>query len=151
MCPTIAETGSEALSDEVTLDVFATRLRQHHGEIKGILVNHRFLAGIGNAYADEILWRARIYPFRKRKTLSEAEVAALYEAMHAVLNEALATLRERMGAEIHVKIRDFLAVHMHGGEPCPRCGTAISEISANQRITNFCRQCQPGVLVGRRG
>jgi formamidopyrimidine-DNA glycosylase len=52
-----------------------------------------------------------------------------------------------VGEEIHLEIRDFLEVHGRGGEPCPRCGTAISEIRANQRITSFCRQCQPGMLT----
>ena len=147
--PTIAEHGPDALSAELTLELFRERLQRHRGEIKGILVNHRFVAGIGNAYADEILFRAGIYPFRKRPTLSDAEVETLYHAMRDVLTEAIASVRQRMGDNIHEKIRDFLAVHMHAGEPCPRCGAPISEISANQRITNFCRTCQPGSLFRR--
>ena len=145
--PTLLETGPEPLSDELTLDLFRQRLRQHHGEIKGILVNHRFVAGIGNAYADEILFRAGLYPFRRRTTLSEQEIATLYRAMRDVLIEARETVRQRMGEEIQTKIRDFLAVHRRGGSPCPCCGTIISEITAHQRITSFCRHCQPGTLV----
>ncbi len=146
--PGLADLGPEALDPNLTLELFRERLRKYRGEIKGILTRQSFVAGIGNAYADEICWRAGIYPFRKRPKLSEEEIARLYEAMHEVLNEAMITLRERVGADIHVEIRDFLKVHGRGGQPCPRCGTTISEIKARQRLTNFCRQCQPGSLIG---
>jgi formamidopyrimidine-DNA glycosylase len=147
LVPGFASLGPEALDPALTLEVFAKRLRRHRGEIKGVLVNQRFVAGIGNAYADEILFRAGVYPFRKRPRLSPEEIERLYNAMRSVLTEAIATLRARVGEEIHLEIRDFLEVHGRGGEPCPRCGTAISEIRANQRITSFCRKCQPGMLT----
>jgi len=67
--------------------------------------------------------------------------------LYSVPKAALTVLRERVGARIHVKIRDFLQVHGRGGEGCPRCGHRISAITANQRETNFCRQCQPGLLI----
>jgi len=105
-------------------------------------VNNTFLASIGNAYADEILFAARIYPYRRRSTLKPEEVDALYGAMHSVLERASAAVAGRMGDDIHVKIRDFLQVHGKGGEPCPQCGNTISQITANQRLTNFCRRCQ---------
>jgi formamidopyrimidine-DNA glycosylase len=146
--PGFAELGPEALDPDLTLDVFRERLRKYRGEIKGVLARQSFVAGIGNAYADEICWRAGIYPFRKRPRLLDEEIGRLYEAMHEVLNEAIATLRERVGADIHMEIRDFLSIHGKGGQPCPRCGTTISEIKARQRLTNFCRQCQPGSLIG---
>jgi formamidopyrimidine-DNA glycosylase len=145
--PGFGDLGPEALDPNLTLDVFRERLRKYRGEIKGILTRQSFVAGIGNAYADEICWRAGVYPFRKRPRLSDEEIACLYEAMHEVLNEAVVTLRERVGADIHVEIRDFLKVHGRGGQPCPRCGTAISEIKARQRLTNFCRRCQAGSLI----
>jgi formamidopyrimidine-DNA glycosylase len=145
--PGFAELGPEALDPDLTLDVFRERLRKYQGEIKGILTRQSFVAGIGNAYADEICWRARVYPFRKRSKLSDEEIRRFYEAMHEVLNEAIVTLRERVGADIHVEIRDFLKVHGKGGQPCPRCGTTISEIKARQQLTNFCRRCQPGTLI----
>ncbi|MFQ6059283.1 MAG: Fpg/Nei family DNA glycosylase [Anaerolineae bacterium] len=147
LVPGFATQGPEVLDPALSREVFAERLRRHRGEIKGVLTNQRFVAGIGNAYADEILFRAGIYPFRKRPSLSVEEIEALYEAMRSVLTEATAILRERVGEEIHVEWRDFLQVHGKGGSPCPRCGTAISEIRANRRITNFCRRCQPGTLT----
>lgn len=145
--PTFAEQGPDALDPQLTLDSFRLRLRKHPGEIKGVLTNQVFVAGIGNAYADEILFRARIYPFRKRPSLTADETARLHDAMSAVLSEAILIIRERTGVHIEDEIRDFLLVHGKAGQPCPRCATAISEVSANQRITNFCRSCQPGTLI----
>jgi formamidopyrimidine-DNA glycosylase len=71
--------------------------------------------------------------------------------MRAVLFEAIQTLRERVGEAIDVEVRDFLAVHGKAGEPCPRCGTTISQVTRDRRDTDFCRQCQPGLMVGGRG
>jgi formamidopyrimidine-DNA glycosylase len=146
--PSFASQGPEATDPELTLEVFQQRLRRHPGEIKGILTNQAFVAGIGNAYADEICWRAQIYPFRRRPTLSEEEVARLYTAMHTVLAEAIDILRERVGDAIDVEVRDFLAVHGKAGEACPRCGSPISKVTRERRTTNFCRTCQPGLMVG---
>jgi len=145
--PGFAMQGPEAL--EVTFETFKERLRRHRGEIKGVLINQAFAAGIGNAYADEILFRAGVYPFKRRPRLTREEIGRLYEAMRAVLEESIAAIRERMGDQIHLKFRDFLAVHGKGGSPCPRCGTPISEVRARGRLTNFCRSCQPGIMIGR--
>ncbi|MGB3905359.1 MAG: DNA-formamidopyrimidine glycosylase family protein [Anaerolineae bacterium] len=148
LIPGFARQGPEALDPELTLEAFQDRLRRRRGEIKGVLTNQAVLAGIGNAYADEILFRAGLYPFRKRPNLSTEEVERLYDAIRSVLSEAIVTLRERVGDEIDVKVRDFLQVHGKGGTSCPRCSTSISEIKARNRLTNFCRSCQPGRMVG---
>ena len=132
---------------DLTLEDFHERLRPYRGEVKGVLTRGRAVAGIGNAYADEICFAARIHPYRKRTSLADEEIARLYEAMQSVLRNAIATLRERVGTEIHHEVRDFLAVHSKGGEPCPICGGNISEIKAHGRVTNFCRTCQPGGLI----
>jgi formamidopyrimidine-DNA glycosylase len=79
--------------------------------------------------------------------LTPEEVQRLYEAMRSTLAEAVEKVRAEMGERIELKPRDFLAVHMKTGQPCPRCGTPISLVGANQRITNFCRSCQPGGLI----
>jgi formamidopyrimidine-DNA glycosylase len=140
-----AEMGPEAM--EVTREEFRARLRPFRGEIKGILINAAFVAGIGNAYADEILWAAQLHPYRKRTQLTPAEIDRLYDAMGATLADAIQKLRVRMGEQTHLEPRDFFAVHLRGGEACPRCGASIAEVTANQRITNFCRACQPGGLL----
>ena len=131
----------------ISLDEFRARLRPFRGEIKGILTRGDFIAGIGNAYADEILWAARLHPYRKRTQLTTDEIERLYRSMQSTLRQAVDQVRLEMGENIHLKPRDFLAIHMKTGEPCPRCGAAISMIGANQRITNFCRTCQPGGLI----
>jgi formamidopyrimidine-DNA glycosylase len=143
--PDFAGLGPEPF--EVALDEFRARLKLYRGEIKGVLTRGEFIAGIGNAYADEILWHARLHPYRKRTQLTADEIAHLYDAMQRALRDAVEQVCAEMGEQIHLKPRDFLAVHMKTGEPCPRCGTPISLVGANQRITNFCRTCQPGGLI----
>jgi formamidopyrimidine-DNA glycosylase len=148
--PTLNELGPEATDSELTLEAYLERLRRHPGEIKGILTNQAFVAGIGNAYADEILWHARLYPFRRRPSLDAKELARLYNSTRGVLFEAIQTLRERVGDAIDMEVRDFLAVHGKAGLPCPRCATTISRVTRDRRDTDFCRQCQPGLMVGGR-
>ncbi len=143
--PMFSEMGPDAL--DIRRDEFIARLRSFRGEIKGVLTRGAFIAGIGNAYADEILWRARLHPYRKRTSLSPEEIDSLFDAVRATLLESINQVRLAMKDDIHLKPREFFAVHMRGGQPCPRCGTTISLVGANQRITNFCRDCQPGGLI----
>jgi formamidopyrimidine-DNA glycosylase len=143
--PDFAGMGPEPFA--ISLDEFRARLLHYRGEIKGILTRGEFVAGIGNAYADEILWNAHLHPYRKRTQLTPEEIERLYHAMQATLRESVDKVRAEMGDAIHLKPREFLSVHMKSGEPCPRCGTPISLVGANQRITNFCRTCQPGGLI----
>ncbi len=145
--PRMAEQGPDVLFEYPDLAAFRARLRSFQGEIKGVLTRGRFLAGIGNAYADEALFAAGVFPFKKRSAMSDDETARLHEAIPAVLHHAIATLRERMGDETHVKVRDFLAVHGKGKDPCPRCDGPITTIGSNRRLTNYCRRCQPGLLL----
>jgi formamidopyrimidine-DNA glycosylase len=147
--PAFTAQGPEANDPALTLDLWLERLRRHPGELKGILTNQAFVAGIGNAYADEILWAARLYPFRRRPTLSTDELTTLYTAMREVLANAIVTLRGRVGEAIDVEVRDFLAVHGKPGRPCPRCGSPISEVKRERIATHFCRTCQPGLMVDR--
>jgi len=145
--PGLGDLGPDALDPELTLEQFVDRIRPYRGEIKGVLTRQQFVAGIGNAYSDEICWRTRVYPFRKRTSLSTAEIGQVYTAMRTVLTEAIETLRQRVGSDIHVEIRDFLAAHGKGGQPCPRCGTRISQLKGQGYYANFCRSCQPGTLI----
>ncbi len=142
LIPLFTELGPDAL--EITREDFHAQLHPFRGEIKGVLTRGALVAGIGNAYVDEILWEAKVHPFRKRPSLSQEEIDQLYDAMRKVLLSAVEKVRVRMGDDIHLKPRNFFAVHMRGDEQCPRCGKRISSITANQRITNFCRFCQPG-------
>ena len=148
--PQFAEMGPDVLDPKLTEEAFRERLRKHAGQMKSVLVNHKFVAGIGNAYADEILWEAGIHPYRKRTQLSDAELSRLYAAVHAVLDWAGAIVREVMRESLdYEEWREHLRVHRRGGQPCPRCGSTISEITAGQRITSFCRTCQPEVPLNK--
>ena len=138
--------GPDVLSG-ISLDEFKTRLRRFNGEIKGVLTRGGLISGIGNAYSDEILFAAGISPFRKARSLNPDEVAALHAESRRVVEDAIVVLRERMGDDIHHKVRDFLKVHNKGGEPCPACGAKISQLTANRRNTSYCRHCQPGMLI----
>lgn len=143
--PTFAGMGPEPL--DINFEEFKARLKPFLGEIKGVLTRGDFVAGIGNAYADEILWEAKIHPYVKRPRLSAEEIERLYTGMRVTLLNSIEKVREEMGENIHLKPREFMTVHMKTGQPCPRCGTSISLVGANQRITNFCRTCQPGGLI----
>ncbi len=133
--------------DQTSFEDFRERLRPFRGEIKGVLTRGAFVSGIGNAYSDEILFAAGISPFRKAGSLTEEELHRLHNCCRSAIEEAIIVLRERTGDDIHVKVRDFLKVHRKGGQPCPNCGGNISELTANQRITSYCRRCQPGMLI----
>jgi len=137
-----ADQGPDADSRELTLDVWRERIRRHPGELKPLLRNQAFVAGIGNAYSDEILHAARLSPFRKRSSLAPEEIDALYEATRSTLGNAVAILRTRVPPTFETQVRDFLAIHRRGGEPCPRCGTRISEVSSRSEATSWCRGCQ---------
>ncbi len=136
------ELGPDADDPGLTLDVWRERIRRHQGELKNLLRNQAFVAGIGNAYSDEILHAARLLPFRKRSTLASEEVDELYRAMGATLSNAIAILQQRVPPTFETQVRDFLAVHLRGGAACPRCGTRITEVKAGGSATSYCRGCQ---------
>ncbi len=126
----------------LTLEAWRDRIRRHPGELKNLLRNQAFVAGIGNAYSDEILHAAGLLPFRKRSSLASEEVDALYRSTRSTLAAAIETLRVRVPPTFEDQVRDFLAVHNKGGQPCPRCGTKITEVRAGGFITSYCRGCQ---------
>jgi len=137
-----ADRGPSALDPSLTLEVFLQRLKPHNGQIKSVLRNQRFVKGIGNAYADEILLYAGILPFRKRSSLSHQETEQLYDSMRKVLTRIREILAERSLNEISKEKRDFLMIHNKGGGICPLCGGRVSEVHANRFKTNYCQNCQ---------
>jgi formamidopyrimidine-DNA glycosylase len=136
------EIGPDVDDPALTLEAWRERIRRHPGELKNLLRNQAFVAGIGNAYSDEILHAAGLLPFRKRSTLAEEEVDALYASTRSTVADAIEVLRERVPPTFETQVRDFLAVHMKGGQPCPRCGTRITEVRAGGFVTSYCRGCQ---------
>ena len=137
-----ASLGPDADDPALTLQAWHERIRRHPGELKSLLRDQAFVAGIGNAYSDEILHAARLNPFRKRASLAAEEIDELYVAMHRTLGDAIEILRRRVPPTFEIEVRDFLAVHRKGGEPCPRCGARISEVSSRSEATSWCRRCQ---------
>ncbi|MEK6720870.1 MAG: DNA-formamidopyrimidine glycosylase family protein [Chloroflexota bacterium] len=134
--------GPDADDPGLTVEIWRDRIRRHHGELKNLLRNQSFVAGIGNAYSDEILHAARLLPFRKRATLAPEEIDELWAATRSTLATAGDVLRARVPPTFETQVRDFLSVHLKGGSPCPRCGTRISEVKAGGSATSFCRGCQ---------
>jgi formamidopyrimidine-DNA glycosylase len=133
--------GPDADDPALTLEVWRERIRRHPGELKPLLRNQGFVAGIGNAYSDEILWAARLSPFRRRSTLAAEEVDGLYEATRATLSEAVDVLRLRVAPTFEKQVRDHLKVHLRGGQACLRCGARISQVGGRE-ATSYCRTCQ---------
>jgi len=142
--PRWTEMGPDVLDPALTAERFVERVKPMRAQIKTVLTTERCIAGIGNAYSDEILWEARIHPYRKRTELSDEQLAEIYRSIHAVMEWSIpivAGQMEEKGLPAH-HYRDHLRVHRKGGEECPRCGHHITEITSGQRITNFCRACQ---------
>ncbi|MBA2755936.1 MAG: Fpg/Nei family DNA glycosylase [Chloroflexi bacterium] len=136
------EMGPEADDPRVTHEVWRDRIKRHPGELKNLLRNQAFVAGIGNAYSDEVVHAAGLLPFRKRSSLATEEIDALHEAMRSTLVTAIDVLRRRVPPTFERQVRDFLAVHGKGGQPCPRCGTRITEVKPGGFVTSYCRGCQ---------
>ncbi len=124
---------------------FATAICAENHTLKRALTDPRVLSGIGNAYSDEILHRARLSPFKQTRSLSEAEVGRLHEATLGVLREWTERLRAEVGDSFPVKVtafRDGMAVHGRYGKPCPVCGAPVQRIVYAQNEANYCAGCQ---------
>jgi formamidopyrimidine-DNA glycosylase len=134
---------------EIDARVLRERFRGRRGRVKSLLLDQIFLAGVGNLYADEALWAARIHPLRTGDSLSAQEVRRLADGLLQVLREAI----ERRGTSFDAVYRDvegslgenqdFLNAYGRAGAPCPRCGRPIERILIGQRSTHFCARCQP--------
>jgi formamidopyrimidine-DNA glycosylase len=137
------ELGPEADTlPELGLDAFRRRLRRYRDELKDLLRNQAFLAGVGNAYSDEILWDAQLLPLRRRASLKPEEEERLFNAIPSVLGTAVEAIRANPNYDESKQDRKFMKVHAKGGTTCPRCGHRISQLGSNREPLNFCRGCQ---------
>ncbi|WP_408632482.1 zinc finger domain-containing protein [Mycobacterium novum] len=148
--PGIAGLGPDAL--EVTADELVALLTGNTGRIKTVITDQKVLAGIGNAYSDEILHTARLSPFATAAKLSDEQVAALHQAMQAVLADAVARSVGQQAATLKGEKRSGMRVHARTGLPCPVCGDTVREISFADKSFQYCPTCQTGgkVLADRR-
>ncbi len=133
--------GPPALGQDLTEDEFLERIKRFRGHIKNVLTNQRFITGIGNAYADEILLYAGVMPFRRRASLSTIEIVRLYKAIGSVLPRYRDMMMKRNLSELATEKRNFLMIHGRGGEKCPLYGGRVSEVRANRFKTNYCQAC----------
>ncbi len=138
--PQYSTLGIEPLADQFTKPRFLTLLSDKR-PIKVVLTDQKIIAGIGNVYADEILFHAGLNPQRAATSLTDEEVSILYNSIQYILKKAITTVRVRL-ADTSEKIRDFLCIHGKKGQPCPVCGSTIREIVIAQRVTCVCPQCQ---------
>ncbi|MAT68269.1 MAG: formamidopyrimidine-DNA glycosylase [Planctomycetaceae bacterium] len=131
----------------MTLAEFRARLTGEHHTLKRSLADPRLLAGIGNAYGDEILHAAQLSPVQLSTRLNEDEIARLYEAVQATLAAWTERLRAEIGDDFPEKVTAFrpeMAVHGKFGQPCPACGTTVQRIRYAANETNYCPRCQTG-------
>jgi formamidopyrimidine-DNA glycosylase len=140
------EHGPEPLDDDFTVRAFRRRLRKRRGRLKTTLLDQSFIAGVGNIYADESLWRSRLHPLRSADTLNTDQERRLYEAIRGVMGEAI----ERRGSSIDDytapegdgEMQEHLDVYQRTGQPCRRCGRPIRRFELNARGTHYCSWCQ---------
>jgi formamidopyrimidine-DNA glycosylase len=140
--PGVARLGPDAL--EVDREQFAALLRSKSGQLKGALTEQSLIAGIGNAYSDEILHAARLSPFKMADKLSDDEVVRLYDAMRTVLTDALERQMGQKAATMKGEKRSGLKVHARTGLPCPVCGDTVREVSFADTSLQYCPTCQTG-------
>lgn len=135
--------GPEPFWPDFTLEFFSQALGKKRRMVKKILTDQSIVAGIGNAYADEILFWARLSPFRYAHTLTEEELMRLWKAIPETLRWAIAQIKGRVGENLFDKeIRDFLFVHGRAGAPCRVCGSPVEEVLFEGQRTDYCPRCQ---------
>jgi formamidopyrimidine-DNA glycosylase len=142
--PGIARLGIDPLSGEFTPEVLAGLLARERRQIKGVLRDQSVLAGIGNAYSDEILHAARMSPFKLAAKLTPAEVADLHRVTIATLTDAVERSRGLPMKDLKSEKKSGLRVHGRTGQPCPVCGDTVREVSFADSSLQYCPTCQTG-------
>jgi len=154
-CEPLQKLGKEPLALDFTVEALRSLIHGRRRTLKRVLTDESLIAGIGDAYADEILFRAKLSPVRYSHTLTAGEVDRLWHAIRETLRWAISEIRARVGNELFDReVRDFLRVHGKKGAPCPDCGTAIAQILYDEAQTNYCPKCQrteiPAIASGPR-
>jgi formamidopyrimidine-DNA glycosylase len=142
--PGISTLGPDPLADSFTEQTLAGLLAGRRTQIKGVLRDQRIIAGIGNAYSDEVLHAAKMSPFKLASSLTADEVAGLYTAMRSSLAEAVARSAGLAAGDLKAEKKAGLRVHGRAGQPCPVCGDTIREVSFADSALQYCPTCQTG-------
>lgn len=141
--PQYAGQGDEAGTLAWSADEFARRAKSTRRELRNLLMDDEFIAGIGNAYADEILWAAKLHPKRRVASLDGGEMDRLRGALRATLERAAEIVERELPPELGTKVRTHMNVRGKAGEPCPRCGTKIVRTRHGLDEMYVCPRCQP--------
>ncbi|HIW63987.1 MAG TPA: Fpg/Nei family DNA glycosylase [Candidatus Stackebrandtia excrementipullorum] len=142
--PGVASLGIEPLSSEFTLEAFTGLLTGTRQQIKGLLRQQKTIAGIGNAYSDEVLHAARLSPFKIAATMDDAETSRLYEAIRETLRTAVEASADLAAGHVKAHKKELLRVHGRTGLPCPVCGDTIAQVSFADSSLQYCPTCQTG-------
>ena len=144
LIPGVASLGPEPLDSSFSVDVLAKILDGRRTQVKGVLRDQKLIAGIGNAYSDEVLHAAKMSPFRLASSLSPEEVAALHAVIIGTLREAIGRADGLAASDLKKEKKAGLRVHGKAGEPCPVCGDTIREVSFADSALQYCPTCQTG-------
>ena len=143
--PGIARLGPDPLADDFTIDVLRNILADAgRAQIKGVLRHQGTIAGIGNAYSDELLHAAKMSPFKPASGIGDDDLQVLYDAIRGVLGDAVERSSGLAAAELKGEKKSHLAVHGRKGEPCPVCGDTVLEVSFADSSLQYCPTCQTG-------
>ena len=141
----IARLGPDPLADEFTIEVLGGILEEAgRAQIKGVLRHQGTIAGIGNAYSDELLHAARMSPFKPASSLTDAELQTLHDAIRTVLGDAVRRSAGLAASELKGEKKSHMAVHGRTGEECPVCGDTVREVSFADSSLQYCATCQTG-------
>jgi formamidopyrimidine-DNA glycosylase len=142
--PGIAALGPDPLDPAFTVDVLAGLLAGRRTQIKGVLRDQKIIAGIGNAYSDEVLHAARMSPYRLASSLTDEDVAALHAVIITTLRDAIARSQGLSAGDLKAEKKAGLRVHGRAGQPCPVCGDTVREVSFADSALQYCPTCQTG-------
>ena len=140
--PGVARLGVDPLADEFTAERLAGLLQGVRAQVKGVLTDQTVLAGVGNAYSDEVLWEVRLSPFKPAGNLTPEDVAGLHDALVRTLREAVVRAEGLAAGELKAEKKSGLNVHGRTGVPCPRCGDTVREVSFATTSLQYCPTCQ---------
>ncbi|MFF4261536.1 Fpg/Nei family DNA glycosylase [Streptomyces virginiae] len=142
--PGIARLGPDPLAEGFDRDAFAALLAGERRQIKGVLRDQSVIAGIGNAYSDEILHAAKVSPFKLAASFTQEQVTQLHEAVRGTLGEAVARAHGVAAGKLKAEKKSGLRVHGRAGEPCPVCGDTVRSVSFADSSLEYCPTCQTG-------
>ena len=141
--PGLSDIGPDAGTFAWSEATFSERAKAKRSEVRNLLQDQTFISGIGNAYADEILWDAKLHPKRRIGSLAADEMHRFYGSLRSVIAKGLAEVETAMPAQLGEKPRSHMQVRGHAGKPCPRCGTTLMRRRKGLDDVDLCPKCQP--------